>query len=108
VNQAFVYFEVFAVAALGLVGIADLVFFVLGGKGMTLSSQFWKLSKQWPFVPAVLGVVFGHLVWQYNPDCEGTMRFHEQLASHTWLAWTLACLMGPAIFLGYVRSERQP
>ena len=65
------YFNIFVwstVIALGLMGVFDLVFFVFGGAGQTLSFQFWKLAKAYPFVPFILGFLCGHLVWQYDPD----------------------------------------
>jgi hypothetical protein len=72
IQTAFVYFEIFTVGALILLAIGDLIFFIVGGKGETLSAQFWYQAKKWPIIPALLGVLFGHLVWQYDPDCTAT------------------------------------
>jgi hypothetical protein len=53
---------------LGVMGLIDLIFFLLGGSGETLSYRFWELSKEWPLIPFILGFITGHLVWQYDPD----------------------------------------
>jgi hypothetical protein len=67
-KKFFTYFCYITVSALALMGIFDLVFFIWGGAGETLSYQFWILAKTWPIVPFVLGFIIGHLVWQYDPD----------------------------------------
>lgn len=56
------------VIALVIAGIYDLAVFGFGGSGQTISYQFWVLSKQYPVVPWLLGVINGHLVWQYGVD----------------------------------------
>lgn len=66
-KKAFLIFEVATIIALALMGVFDLVFFITGGAGYTLSFDFWTLSKQWPVIPFFLGFLTGHLVWQYNP-----------------------------------------
>jgi hypothetical protein len=65
----FLWFCYITLALIGLAGIADLFFFMRGGIKDTLSYQFWKLSKQWPLIPFIAGMIAGHLTWQYNPDC---------------------------------------
>ena len=67
-KKAFLYFELFTVAALFIMGVGDLLFFAKGGASQTLSYSFWMLSKQWPIIPFILGFLAGHLVWQYDPD----------------------------------------
>ncbi len=65
------YFNIFVwstLGALGLMAIFDLIFFLIGGAGQTLSFQFWKISKTYPLIPFILGFLCGHLVWQYDPD----------------------------------------
>lgn len=67
------FFNIFCIVTLVvlvLMGLLDLVFFIFGGKGETLSYQFWVLSQQYPVIPFFFGVLAGHLVWQYNPNSE--------------------------------------
>lgn len=67
-DKAFRVFCLVTVGALVLAVIFDLLFFAAGGASMTLSAAFWKLCKQYPVVAWALGVLNGHLVWQYNAE----------------------------------------
>ena len=42
----------------------ELVTFANPTPGDTISETVWQLSKEWPMVPFLFGVVAGHLFWQ--------------------------------------------
>ena len=39
-----------------------------GGNYATISGLFWSLSKTYPMVPFLLGVLVGHLCWQVTNE----------------------------------------
>ena len=69
-KKAFLIFEVATISLIGLALIADGIFWALGGSHLTLSYSFWEAAKTYPLVSFALGMLCGHLVWQYNPDGE--------------------------------------
>lgn len=50
-----------------VVAIYDFVALASGGSQATISYVIWVYSKQYPIVAGLVGVLFGHLLWQYLP-----------------------------------------
>lgn len=105
IAQFFLYFEIFFMIALFVVLSGDAVFFIFGGKGMTLSARFWQLSKQYPLIPAFLGVLFGHLVWQYNPDCPGVTVTGHLVEHHRFWTTVFGLMTGFHTRNSWVRAK---
>ena len=59
---------VFCIAALIIILGYDAFACYMGGNYATISGLFWDLSKKYPMVPIMLGIVIGHLGWQVSDE----------------------------------------